>query len=277
MTSDSTAWSGASEPQNFVVQFEVGRIHQRSQQLVPLPHIMVYNSRHVLAKDASSGQIRTRTWWHGVTTPQGHGVLLLSTSLYFKSSLASCRNYVGSDLMAWLEWSCHCCAEHRRLVSKDAWSVRGGSRHSDDALILVSWYLQSNETIKYKALLRIKKCTSQCRENITGLLYPHFNKGVYWIRLVRLSVPLWNWTNQLYKEFRLAVRLSICLSHPPFSLCSHHRITNFSGLIIIDRSDVHAKGQGQRSRSQRTKLHLTVSGLYLQFVNTLWLWNDAQS
>ena len=75
----------------------------------------------------------------------------------------------------------------------------GGSRHSDDALILVFWYLQSNDTIKYKALLRIKECTSQGLENITGLLYPRFNKGVYWISLVRLSVPLWNWTNQLYK------------------------------------------------------------------------------
>ena len=40
---------------------------------------------------------------------------------------------------------------------------------------------------------------------------------------------------------------SVCLT--PFSQCSfHHIIVKFSGVITIDRSDVHAKGQGQRSK-----------------------------
>ena len=57
---------------------------------------------------------------------------------------------------------------------------------------------------------------------------------------------------------------SICLSVTPFSLCSHHRIImKFSVVITNDRSGVHAKGQ--RSRSQRSKPNLAVSGLYLQF------------
>ena len=59
-----------------------------------------------------------------------------------------------------------------------------------------------------------------------------------------------------------SVRLSVCLSVTPFWLCSHHRIiTKFSGVITNDRSDVHAKVQGQRSRSrsQRSTANLAVS------------------
>ena len=55
------------------------------------------------------------------------------------------------------------------------------------------------------------------------------------------------------------------LSNPsdlPFSPCSHHRIImKFSGVITMVKSDVHAKGQGQRSRSQRSTPNLAVSGL----------------
>ena len=54
---------------------------------------------------------------------------------------------------------------------------------------------------------------------------------------------------------------SVCPSITPFWLCSHHRIImKFSGVITNDRSDVHAKGQGQRSRSQRSTPNLAVSG-----------------
>ena len=73
-------------------------------------------------------------------------------------------------------------------------------------------------------------------------------------------------TKQLYKWYlRLSVRLSVCpsvcLSVTPFWLCSHHRIImKFSGVITNDQSKVHAKGQGQRSRSQRSQPNLTVSG-----------------
>ena len=59
-----------------------------------------------------------------------------------------------------------------------------------------------------------------------------------------------------------SVCLSVCLSVTPFWLCSHHPIImKFSGVITSDKSDVHAKGQGQRSRSQRSRPNLTVSGL----------------
>ena len=42
-----------------------------------------------------------------------------------------------------------------------------------------------------------------------------------------------------------SVRPSVCPSVTPFSLCSHHLIVmKFSGVITINRSDVHTKGQG---------------------------------
>ena len=68
-------------------------------------------------------------------------------------------------------------------------------------------------------------------------------------------------TKQLYKWYFPSVcpsvRPSVCLSVTPFWLCSHHRIImKFSGVITNDKSDVHAKGQGQRSRSQRSQPNL---------------------
>ena len=58
---------------------------------------------------------------------------------------------------------------------------------------------------------------------------------------------------------RLFVRPSVrprCLSvcHI-FSLCSHHCIiTKFAGVITTDRSDVHTKGLGQRSKVNVTEV-----------------------
>ena len=55
------------------------------------------------------------------------------------------------------------------------------------------------------------------------------------------------------------------LSNPsdlPCWLCSHYRIImKVSGVITRAQGKVHAKGQGQRWRSQRSRPNLTVSGL----------------
>ena len=91
-------------------------------------------------------------------------------------------------------------------------------------------------------------------------------------------------TKQLYKWYFPSVRPSVCLSvRPsvtPFWLCSHHRIImKFSGVITSDRSDVHAKGQGQRSKVKVTEVTTqlyrfrTVTPVWIH----LWWWNDAYS
>ena len=63
-------------------------------------------------------------------------------------------------------------------------------------------------------------------------------------------------TKQLYDWFSPSVRPSVRPSVTPFSPCSHHRIImKFSGVITMVRSDVHAKGQGQRSKVKVTEVN----------------------
>ena len=95
-------------------------------------------------------------------------------------------------------------------------------------------------------------------------------------------------TKQLYKWYFPSVRPSIrpsicpsvCPSVTPFSLCSHHRIImKFSGVIINDKSKVHAKSQGQRSKVKVTEVKTqlnrfrTVTPVWIH----IWWWNDAHS
>ena len=66
-------------------------------------------------------------------------------------------------------------------------------------------------------------------------------------------------TKQLYEWFSPSVcpsvRPSVRPSVTPFWLCSHHPvIMKFSGVITSDKSDVHAKGQGQRSKVKVTEV-----------------------
>ena len=75
-----------------------------------------------------------------------------------------------------------------------------------------------------------------------------------------------------------SVRPSVHPSITPFWLCSHHRIImKFSGVITSDKSDVHAKGQGQRSKVKvtevTTQLHRfrTVTPVWIQ----IWWRNHA--
>ena len=83
----------------------------------------------------------------------------------------------------------------------------------------------------------------------------------------------------------LRTPLSVYLSVTPFSLCSCHRIImKFSGVITIDKSNVHAWGQGQRSKVRVTRDKkspiLTQIGRF-RTVTPIWIYqwlrNDAQS
>ena len=85
-------------------------------------------------------------------------------------------------------------------------------------------------------------------------------------------------TKQLYDWFSPSVRLPVCPSVTPFSPCSHHRIImKFSGVISNDKSDVHAKGQCQRSKVKVTEVNAqlnrfrTVTQVWIH----IWWWNDA--
>ena len=77
-----------------------------------------------------------------------------------------------------------------------------------------------------------------------------------------------------------SVCLSVCLSVTPFWLCSHHRIImKFSGIITTDQGNVHAKGQGQRSKVKVTEVTTqlsrfrTVTPVWIH----IWWWNDIYS
>ena len=78
----------------------------------------------------------------------------------------------------------------------------------------------------------------------------------------------------------LSVRPSVCHTFFTLFLCSHHHeIMTFSGITTNDRSDVHAKGQGQRSMVKVIELNtqlsrfLSVTPVWID----IWWWNDAQS
>ena len=85
----------------------------------------------------------------------------------------------------------------------------------------------------------------------------------------------------LVQSVCLSARPSVCLyvrpSVTPFSPCSHHRIImKFSGVITNDKSDVHAKGQGQRSKVKVTEVNTklnrfrTVTVVWIH----IWWWNE---
>ena len=105
---------------------------------------------------------------------------------------------------------------------------------------------------------------------------PH--KG-QWCGALLLSIFLAA-TKQFYVWFSQSVCQSVCPSVTPFWLCSHHHIImKFSGVITNDSSDVHAKGQVQRSKVKVTEVNTqlsrfrTVTPVWIH----MWWWNDAQS
>ena len=95
-------------------------------------------------------------------------------------------------------------------------------------------------------------------------------------------------TKQLYERYflsvclsvRLSVCLSVCPSVTPFWLCSYHRIImKFSGVITKDQGNVHAKGQGHRSKVKVTEVTTqlnrfrTVTPVWIH----IWWWNYTYS
>ena len=115
-------------------------------------------------------------------------------------------------------------------------------------------------------------------------------KGV----VIPIIEMIWSWDNIIFScdqaalqmvfsvrlSVRPSVRLSVRLSVTPFSPCSHHRIImKFSGVITMVKSDVHAKGQGQRSKVKVTEVNTqlnrfrTVTPVWIH----IWQWKHAHS
>ena len=79
---------------------------------------------------------------------------------------------------------------------------------------------------------------------------------------------------------RLSVRLSVCHTFLTMFPSSHHPIIiKFSGVITSDKSDLHAKGQGQRSKVKVTVVTTqlnrfrTVTPVWIH----IWWWDGAYS
>ena len=108
---------------------------------------------------------------------------------------------------------------------------------------------------------------------------------LFYVLLTHMGVQFLAATKQLYKWYFPSVCPSVRLSvyHTfltMFSPCSHHRIImKFSGVITMDRSDVHAKGQGQRSKAKVTEVTTqlnrfrTITPVWIN----IWWWNDTYS
>ena len=107
--------------------------------------------------------------------------------------------------------------------------------------------------------------------------------SIFWRHHVKVfscdQAALWM-VQSVRPSVRLSVRPSVRLSVTPFWLCSHHPIImKFSGVITSDKSDVHAKGQGQRSKVKVTEVTTqlnrfrTVTPVWIH----IWWWNDAYS
>ena len=91
----------------------------------------------------------------------------------------------------------------------------------------------------------------------------HYLNQLWFILLTHICVTRLQWVKNKFSFFRCdqaalrtfqsaarpSVSLSVRPSVTPFSQCSsHHIITKFSEVITIDKGDVHAKGQCQRSK-----------------------------
>ena len=96
----------------------------------------------------------------------------------------------------------------------------------------------------------------------------------------------WFWVSRrifVYSHHNTIVffsKMSVCPSVTTFWQCSCLCIIlKFSGVITIDRRDVHAKGKVQRSKVKVTEVMSPLS--HFRTVTPVWIhicwWNDAQS
>ena len=115
-------------------------------------------------------------------------------------------------------------------------------------------------------------------------VYPRFIPSCYkkthtWIiSSIPMSLSPWIAYRFFFKWLSPSVYLSVCLFVTLFLLCSHHRIImEISGVITNDRSDVHAKGQGQRSKVKVTEVTTQINCFrtVTPIWSHKWWWNEV--
>ena len=103
----------------------------------------------------------------------------------------------------------------------------------------------------------------------------HCHKNIYYSILAFVYNTIFS-----CDQAALQMVFSVCLSVAPFWLCSHHCIImKFSGVITNDKSKVHAKGHGQRSKVKVTEVTTQLNRfrtVTLVWID-IWWWNDAYS
>ena len=124
--------------------------------------------------------------------------------------------------------------------------------------------------------INILKPEQNCRDFMDDIFQINFWNGNTNI-LAATKQLLYDWFSP---SFCPSVRPSVRPSVTPFSPYSHHRIImKFSGVITNDKSDVHAKGQGQRSKIKVTEVNTQLNRfrtVTLVWIH-IWWWNDAYS
>ena len=130
-------------------------------------------------------------------------------------------------------------------------------------------------------------CMHWSEKNISstsGAMKQHFCSNTTWYNQVHCFFVLFFSCDQAALQMvfsvRLSVRPSVRPSVTPFWLCSPHRIImKFSGVITNDKSKVHAKGQGQRSKVKVTEVTTQLNRFrtVTQVWILIWWWNDAYS
>ena len=123
----------------------------------------------------------------------------------------------------------------------------------------------------------IRNCRNNSKTAPISLYFVTFDHGFVYISAIFSCDQAAIW---LVQSVCLSVCLSVCPSVTPFSPCSHHRIImKLSGVITNDKSKVHAKGQGQRSKVKVTEvtIQLNLFRTVTQVWIHIWWWNDAYS
>ena len=77
------------------------------------------------------------------------------------------------------------------------------------------------------------------------------------------------WVNVNFVDHCPSVRPSV--RHTFFSQCSCHFIMKFSGVIAIDKGDVHANAQDQRSRTKVTEVKTNFASIFASVLIHWWL------